>query len=292
MQQHRPLFGIALMVLSSAFLAVKDGLAKTFLDQVSPPQMIWTQYVGSFLVLALFAASRHGLKVLQPEPLGGQVIRGTLSAAAVGTLYWALKYVPLADATAVFMCAPLLVALLAPLVLNEHLDIMRMVAVGFAGVVVILMPGFGDNGIGYYIALLSGLLFGGSLLANRRLATAQAPLLNVTHNALMGGIGLTLLTPLYWQPPAWHNVPKLACIVGLAVVVQGLLITAFNYAPAAVLAPFTYTMLVFAALIGFSWFGTLPSVSTMFGMAMIFGAGLYIAERERAGTGAASPLRR
>jgi drug/metabolite transporter (DMT)-like permease len=126
MQQHRPLFGIALMVLSSVFLAVKDGLAKTFLDQVSPLQMIWTQYVGSFLVLALFAASRHGLKVLQPEPVGGQVIRGTLSAAAVGTLYWALTYVPLADATAVFMCAPLFVALLAPLVLNEHLDIMRM----------------------------------------------------------------------------------------------------------------------------------------------------------------------
>jgi drug/metabolite transporter (DMT)-like permease len=165
MQQHRPLLGVSLMVLSSAFLAVKDGLAKTFLDQVSPLQMIWTQYVGSLLVVTLFAASRLGLRVLQPAPLGGQIIRGTLSAAAVGTLYWALTYIPLADATAVFMCAPLLVALLAPLVLNEQLDIMRMgaVAVGFADVVVILRPGFGDSGIGYYIALLSGLLFGGCL---------------------------------------------------------------------------------------------------------------------------------
>ena len=70
--RSRPLLGIAFKVLSAAFLAAKDGLVKNFLDQVEPLQMIWTQYVGSLVVLALVAGPRHGLKVLCPSPLAGR----------------------------------------------------------------------------------------------------------------------------------------------------------------------------------------------------------------------------
>lgn len=281
--RNRPLAGISLMILSGAFLAAKDGLAKTFLDQVSPLQMIWTQYVGSFVVLALVALPRFGRDVLRPVPLGAQAVRGALSAFAVVTLYWALTYIPLADATAVFMLAPLVVALGAPFVLGEPLDRTRLAAaiVGFLGVVVIMRPGFGGAGVGYYIALLSGVLLGGYLLANRLLARAQAPLLNIAHNALTGGIVLTLLAPLYWQTPSVEALPKLIGIVVLAVAGQGLMITSFMYAPAAVIAPFTYAMLVFAVLIGYLLFGTFPDLATWMGIALIVGAGVFIAERER-----------
>lgn len=281
------------MVLSSAFLAAKDGLAKSFLDQVSPMQMIWTQYAGLFVVLALAAASRHGWKVLQPTPVGGQFIRGCLSAAAVVTLYWALTYIPLADATAVYMLAPLVAALLAPIALGERLNLVRLgaVGVGFAGVVVILKPGFGGSSTGYYIALFAGVLFGCYFLANRRLAGSQAPLLNVLYNGLMGAIALTLLAPLYWKTPAWHTVPKLGGIIALAVAGQGLMITAFHFAPAAVVAPFSYTLLLFAALIGFLAFGTLPDAMTWVGIVLIVGAGLFIVERERKADGKAELAR-
>jgi drug/metabolite transporter (DMT)-like permease len=290
MPHNRPLLGIALTVLSSALLAIKDGFAKSFLDEVAPLQMIWVQYVGSFLVLAAMAAPRHGAKVIQPAPIAAQCLRGALSAGAVGTLLWSLTYIPLADATAVFMCAPLVVALLATPVLGEPHDAKRMAAVvtGLVGVLVILRPGFGDGGVGLYIALLSGLCFGGYLLANRHLSRGQAPLLNVTHNALVGGTLLTVLAPLYWQTPAWHTMPKLALIIALAVAGQGLLITAFSFAPAAVLAPFTYAMLVFATLIGVFAFGTVPTATTWCGMALIVGAGLYIAQRERTATASGS----
>ena len=283
MNSSKPLVGIGLMVLSTAFLASKDGLAKTFLDQVGPVQIIWVQYVGNFIAMALISAPRHGWNVIAPRPLGWQLFRGAASAAGVATLYWALTYIPLADATAMFMLAPVVVTMLSPLLLGERIGLHRWIAVGvgFAGVICILRPGFGGDMRGYYIALLAGFLLGFYLIGNRRLAGLAPPLLNVTHNALMGGILLTLLLPLVWQPIPLTAMPKLAGIVVLAIFGQALMISSFNYAAATVVAPFTYAMLVFAAIIGYVVFGTVPDVPTWIGMMLIVGAGLYIAHRER-----------
>ena len=252
MPDHKPLLGIALMVLSTAILATKDGLAKSFLDQVSPVETIWFQYVGNFVTMALISAPKHGWLVLRPMPLGGQFARGALSAAAVFGLYWSLTYLPLADATAMFMLSPLVVTLLSPLLLGEKVGPRRMiaVAVGFAGVLVILKPGFGGNAVGYLIGLGAGVLMGLYFIANRRLAGSSPPLLNVTHNALMGGLALTAFLPLFWQPPPVAVMPKLAALVALAVVGQALMISSFNFAPAGVIAPYSYGMLLFAVLIG------------------------------------------
>lgn len=280
---HRSLVGIALMVLSTAFLASKDGLAKTFLDQVGPAQMIWVQYVGNFAAMALISAPRHGWDVFRPAPLGWQLFRGGASAAAVSTLYWALTYIPLADATAMFMLAPIVVTMLSPFLLGESIGWRRKVAifVGFLGVLAILRPGFGGDMRGYYIGLLAGVLLGLYFIANRKLAGLAAPLLNVTHNALTGAIVLTLFLPLYWQPIPPAALPKLAAVVALAVIGQALMISSFNYAPAGVVSPFTYAMLVFAAIIGYVAFGTFPDLATWIGIVLIVGAGLFIAHRER-----------
>ena len=70
------------MVLSTAVLATKDGLAKSFLDQVGAVQMIWIQYVGTFATMALISAPRHGWMVLQPSPRGGQFLPGNWSCTS------------------------------------------------------------------------------------------------------------------------------------------------------------------------------------------------------------------
>jgi drug/metabolite transporter (DMT)-like permease len=289
MPVHKPLLGIALMLASAAFLATKDGLAKTFLHQVGPMQMIWFQYAGSFVIMALISVRSHGWMVLKPVPLGGQFLRGIFSAAAVTTLYWALTYLPLADATAMFMLSPVVVAMLSPFILGEHIDIERKLAIaaGFLGVLVIVKPGFGGDVIGYAIGLLSGVLLGLYFIANRKLSGRAPPLLNVTHNSLMGTLALTPFLPLFWSTPPASVTPKVTTLIALAVVGQGLMITAFMYAPAGVIAPYSYAMLVFAAIIGYVVFGNLPDLTTWIGMALIVGAGLYIAHRERR-SGAAS----
>ena len=280
---HRPLIGIALMVLATAFLAAKDGLGKSFLDQVGPVHMIWFQYVGNFAVMALISLPRYGSLVVRPKPFGLQLVRGALSAATVSTLYWSLSYIPLADATAMFMLSPIVVALLSPFLIGEKLDLPRKAAIaaGFCGVLLVLKPGAGGQAFGYYIGLAAGVLMGLFFIANRKLAALSPPLLNVTHNALVGGIVLSLFLPLFWHTPPQAVWGKLGALIGLAVVGQALMISAFMFAPAGVIAPFTYAMLVFAAIIGYFAFGTFPDTLTWAGIALIVGAGLYIAHRER-----------
>ena len=283
MASYHSLIGIVLMVLSSALLATKDGLAKTFLGEISPVHLIWFQYVGNFLIMACVAAPKFGWSVVRPKPLAWQMARGTASAAAVCMLYWALFYIPLADATAVFMLAPVIVAAVSPFGLGERLSTDRMisVAVGFLGVLVILRPGFGGDATGYYIGTGAGMLLALYYIANRRLVKAAPPLLNVTHNALTGAITLTLFLPLFWNAVPIEIAPKIAGVIALAVFGQGCAIFAFHHTPAPVLAPYSYSMLVFAAIIGYVWFGNVPDALTSIGIVLIVGAGLYIANRER-----------
>ncbi|MEM6499446.1 MAG: DMT family transporter, partial [Pseudomonadota bacterium] len=276
------LLGIFLMIASTAVLSAKDGLAKTFVEQVNPVQMIWIQFVGTFVVMSLITIPRHGIRTFTPKPVFGQFIRGALNAVAIVALYWSLIYIPLADATAMFMFAPTIVTLLSPFLLGEKLGIRRATAVGvgFSGVIVILRPDLSGETLGYYIGLLSGILIGLYFIANRKLAGAQPPLLNITHNALLGGLALTPFFQLFWTPVDVENFPKLAAIIALAVVGQALMISAFMFATAVTLAPFSYAFIVFATAIGYFVFGDFPDQITWIGIALIVASGLFIAIRE------------
>jgi drug/metabolite transporter (DMT)-like permease len=283
MTKPSPLIGILLMLLATAVLASKDGLAKTFLDQVGPFQIIWIQFTGTFFIMALICIPKYGWRVFLPKPAVGQFVRGALNAAAIATLYWALTYIPLADGVAMFMFAPAVVTLLSPFLLGEKIGPLRVlaVAVGFCSVLIILKPGFGGNPHGYYIGMASGFLMGLYFIANRRLAGSQPPLLNVTHNALTGALALTPFLQLFWLPIPVSAHTKLSVLVVLAIIGQGLMISSFVFAPAAVLAPYTYAMLVFAALIGYVFLGSVPDNMTWIGIAMIIGSGIFIALREQ-----------
>ena len=293
MTTNKPLLGILFMIASTAVLSAKDGLAKTFVDEVNPVQMIWIQFVGTFIVMSLVTLPRHGIRTFTPKPAFGQFIRGTLNAVAIVALYWSLIYIPLADATAMFMFAPTIVTLLSPFLLGEKLGIRRAIAVGvgFAGVIVILRPDLSGDAIGYYIGLLSGILIGLYFIANRKLAGAQPPLLNITHNALLGGLALTPFFQLFWVPMDPVNLPKLAAIIALAVVGQALMISAFMFATAVTLAPFSYAFIVFATAIGYFVFGDFPDQITWIGIALIVASGLFIAIREIQLAEAAKPVK-
>ncbi|MEM8971358.1 MAG: DMT family transporter, partial [Pseudomonadota bacterium] len=276
MNTNKPLLGIFLMIASTAVLSAKDGLAKTFVEQVNPVQMIWIQFIGTFVIMSLITLPRHGIRTFMPKPVFGQFIRGALNAVAIVALYWSLIYIPLADATAMFMFAPTIVTLLSPFLLGEKLGIRRAIAVGvgFAGVIVILRPDLSGDTLGYYIGLLSGILIGLYFIANRKLAGAQPPILNITHNGLLGGLALTPFLQLFWTPVDPANLPKLAAIIALAVVGQALMISAFMYATAVTLAPFSYAFIVFATAIGYFVFGDFPDQITWIGIALIVASGL------------------
>ena len=288
MIKNSVIIGIGLMVLGSAFLSGKDGLVKSFLHQINPFQIIWMQFAGTFMVMAFIAFPMHGLRVFQPRPLVGQFLRGAMNICAVASLYWALTYIPLADATAMLLFAPAVATILSPVVLGEKIGVLRITAVlvGFCGVLIILRPGFSGDQVGYYIGLMAGVLLGGYFLANRRLAGSQPIILEITHNALMGAVALSPLVPLIWHPVPEVLTWTLVIGLGMAIIGQGAMIASFRWGPAAVISPYSYTMLIFAAFIGYFTFDTIPDVFSWTGISLIVGSGIYIAHRERKTTGA------
>ena len=283
MPKNTTLIGILLMVLSSAALSSKDGLAKTFIDQLDPFQIIWVQFTGTFLIVGLASMPRYGLKVLRPRPLGGQFLRGAMNVSAIACLYWSLKYIPLADATAMLLFAPAMATIVSPFVLGEKIGPLRIgaVAVGFLGVLVILRPGFAGDPFGYYIGMVSGLCLGGYFVANRRLAGSQPVILDVVHNAFTGAMVLTPLALAFWIPVPDSLHMELVFIVILGIAGQGMMIASFKFGPAAVISPYSYSLLIFAALIGYLVFGDVPDALSWTGMGLIVGSGVFIAYRER-----------
>ena len=102
------------MVAGAAALASKDGIVKTLLDQIGPFQILWIQFSGVFLFMAMISLPKHGVKIIFPNSITAQFVRGALNACGVASFFWALKYIPLADATAMMLFAPVVTTIMAP----------------------------------------------------------------------------------------------------------------------------------------------------------------------------------
>lgn len=283
MNKQSQMIGISLMTLAMAFFATKDGFAKVVVGHISPVQLIWLQYIVTFAVLALITARNHGWRSFLPTPFWPQLLRGIFSVAGVGSFYWALVYIPLADASAMILVAPLIVTGLSPFVLGEKIGIRRIVAViiGFIGVLFVLQPGFRGDIQGYVIALCTGILYGLTYTTSRLVGHYHPPLVNAAHSVIFGAVLLAPAMSIFWTNPPASQTFALSGFLFIAIWGQTLMVMAFTYGQASVVAPFQYTVIVFATAIGYYYFGTFPDTLTWFGIVLIIAAGLFIALRER-----------
>jgi len=273
------------MILSMVFLPTKDGFAKILGVYYSPLEVIWAQFWLMYLVLAPFIIWRFGLGMLWPRPFGVQVIRGVSAAVGIGLFYWAVLYIPLANTTAIYFLAPLVVTALSPFVLQEKVGIRRWTAVvvGFLGVFFILRPDIDGFNVGYGISLVGGFSIGIFYLLNRKLAGDSPPVVALAHCVVIGAVLLSFAVPAVWVEPRVTDAMNIVYFVLFAILGQGLLMAAFAYAPAATIAPFQYFGIVSATAFGYIVFGEMPDAWTWVGIAVICGSGIYIAVREGRG---------
>ena len=282
MNSQRPLKGIFLMVISMVFLPTKDGFAKILGAYYSPLEIVWAQFWLMYLVLVPFIIWRYGVRVLWPQPFGLQVARGISATIGIGFFYWAVLYIPLANTTAVYFLAPLIVTALSPFVLQEKVGVRRWSAViiGFLGVSLILRPDVDGFNIGYGISLVGAICIGIFYVLNRKLAGVTPPIVALAHSVIIGAIVLACFVPAVWIAPRASDIPNLIYFVFFAIVGQGLLMAAFAHAAASLIAPFQYFGIVSATLFGYLVFSNLPDAWTWVGIAIVCGSGIYIAIRE------------
>lgn len=276
--RHQSLYGVLLILLSGILLASHDGLSK-YLTQLYPVFLVvWARYLAQVVLMLGMFAPRMGRRVfhtLRPWP---QLLRG-LNLVSVSIMFISgLRYIPLAEATAVIFLTPLMVTVASAL-LGERVSHSQWLAVGVGllGVMIIVRPG----GALFTPAVL--LPFGAAIsftvyqLLTRRLSGTDHPVTSNFLSSLVGFLVMSVLVTFNWRTPSVHDAVLMASLGLMAMSGHLVLTQAFRYASAASLAPFTYGQIVFAGIVGFIAFGHIPDVEAIAGMTVIIASGLCMA---------------
>jgi drug/metabolite transporter (DMT)-like permease len=279
--QNVPL-GIGLMVAAVFVFSVNDVLGKWLAGSFAAPQILLFRNLAALAVLAPFVWRLGARSLIDVDRPWLQFIRASLGAIEVGFFYWAVSYLPLADAMTFYLAGPIYVTVMAALFLGETVGWRRWTAViaGFVGVVIALGPTAASFGWPAVIPLAGSIVFAVFLVTTRFLRGTPDVVMAAWQVAAGFVIGV-VATPFVWRPFA-DLMPVL--LIGLLGVVALVAIVATNrslaLAPASVVVPYQYTIIVWAVIFGYAVFGDVPSVQTLLGAAIIIGAGLYIFVRE------------
>jgi drug/metabolite transporter (DMT)-like permease len=285
-ERTRRLRGIALMILGASLFAAVDGVSKLLAETQSVGQIVWARYALALPVLFLTTPPARWRTLFRTSRPGLQALRGITPLTLSGTMVMAVHYLPLAEATVILFIGPFLVVALSGPLLGEHIRPASWigVGVGFAAVLIVARPGFGTVSQYAFFPFTAAVVYGLYQLITRRLgAVGERPSTTLAWTLAMGGLIATPIAIFTWTPltPAgWLLIVTLGTVFGLA---QSLLIRAFVYAPASLLAPFGYAQVIAAAIFGVAVFGAIPDAWTLAGIALIVAAGAYVARSRAAG---------
>ena len=276
-------WGILATIAACFLLAGMDGLGKWLMQDLAMPQVVWARYFFHTLIVGVVFSSRSGFSFIRPNRPFVQLIRAVCLMGVTLSLYSAIQSVSLADATSIVFFAPVLVTLLAGLFLNERVGAIEWLAVGvgFIGVLFIVRPGFRDPEPALLLACLAAVCLAFYFVLTRALKGHDSEQTTLFHTTLAGAVILTLLQPLWWQPPTIAQWCYLITTGVLGASGHFLLVKAFHMASASVLSPYLNAQLVAAALISLFFFDDILGWPFYFGSSLIVGAGLMVWAHQR-----------
>jgi drug/metabolite transporter (DMT)-like permease len=283
---ERALAGIGLVMLAAACFATLDTATKLSTTAVPILMGLWMRYAFQ-AVATLAMLPRHGLALLRTRHPRHQLLRGMLLLSSSGLAFLSLRYMPLAEFTAIVMIAPLVITLFAATVLKESVSPLRwaLVVGGFAGTLVILRPGGGA--FSWAMLLPIGLVLTNTWfqILTSKLVRTESPLTMHFYTGWVGALIASIALPFAWTAlPSWHWWALLALMGFLGTIGHFILILAYQRAPASTLTPYLYAQIAFAMLGGWVVFSQLPDAISLAGMAMIAvcgATGAWATVRER-----------
>lgn len=282
--RHAPLKGIALMLVAIGLFSLMDTIAKYLSRSYPVSGIVWARYAANLLLLCTLLAARGELRLMRTRRPGIQVLRGALLAASTILYFTSLTVLPMAEAAAIGFVLPLFVAVLAVPMLGERLDAVRVAAIviGLAGAMLVVRPG---TAIFTAYAVLPALMaFSNALyqILTRKIAGIEPAMTSLFYGALVGTVAFSFTLPFAWVTPSgWWHWTLIAVIGTLATAGHFILIRAYDYAPATLLAPLVYTQLIWVMGLGYVVFGDFPDAWALAGMGVIVASGMLIASRQR-----------
>ena len=288
----KPLVAIGLFSLAMMMFSATDGAAKYLSSDIAPQQIIFLRFVIVLILILLFCIYRGQWNILKTTQPTLQILRGLLLAVCSLIFYFALKHLPLELCAAIGFVSPLFVTALSIPFLGERVGLRRWIAVliGLLSVLMILRPG----GVSFQLAMLlplgSSLCWAMALVLTRLMRGSEQALTVLAWSSL---VGVAAVFPLVW--PVWvtPNASQWTILILLGVfngLGQYLVIRAFMLASASLLAPFSYSIIIWSMLIGLIIFNSFPDGITLVGTAILIAAGLYIWHREKVTNTPSTPI--
>jgi len=273
--------GIGMMLLGIMLFAANDALGKWLVGAYTVGQLVLVRSVAGLAIMAP-AIRRTGprpFRRIQRPVL--QAVRVALSTLETALFFWALAALPLAEGMTYYMAGPIYVTALSPVLLRERVGAWRWAAVlaGFGGVLLALRPSPDRLTLPALCALGGSLTYALFLVATRRLAGTPGTVLMTAQlvGALLFGAALVLVQG--WTPPGWGD-GALMLVLGAGSLAGNLCVNrSLRLAPASVVVPFQYTMILWGMLFGWLFFGDVLDRPTIAGAAVIAGAGLVLLRR-------------
>lgn len=281
-EPNRTLTAILLTVLSAAFWASSDTLAKVMGESLPVIEVTWLRFVVHMMfVFVYYRGALAGALSTMSWPL--QIVRGICSALSGVTFIYGLTFVPIAETTAIAFISPFLIMGMAALFLKDKVGLRRWIAalVGLTGVLFIVQPGTDAFQWAAFFPAFAA-LFGSIMIILTRVLSADGPMRTMFFTGVVGVVILTVMTWFVWIAPDVQDL-LLALGMGISAALANLTqITAYGRTRPSILAPFTYIQIVWASMLGMAVFGAWPGYMTYLGSAIIAGSGIYSALRERA----------
>lgn len=278
--------GIALYLAGVFFFALNDALGKWLVTDYTVGQLLLLRSIGAAIVLVPLAWQLK-VDLFDFGQWRLQLLRILCMAGDTYCFYFATRSMPLADVMTFYMAAPLIITALSVPLLGEKVEPFRWGAVvaGFVGVLVALQPSAELFSSSSPIALIGAVMFGLAVTVTRRLRRTHWLPLVIWQFAGAGVIGAATV-PFAWVTPTGFDL-ALLFLVGIVAMVCFICITrALAMAPAALLAPFQYSAMVWATLMGWIVWRDVPTLPIVLGNCIIIGSGLFVFYRDRASVAA------
>lgn len=270
--------GILAMTAGAGLLVLNDAVSKYLMEHYPIGQVMCLRQAAAFVFVLPYVWATAGFRVLSVVNYRGQALRASLFAGGMVFVSLSLHLLPLTFVTTVLFSSPLWVALLSAPVLGERVRAYQWVAIaaGFAGVLLIVRPGGSD--LGWIVALPVVCAFFNGLrdTVTRFVSRTDSSLSMLFWSGVLVLVTSALTAAFGWERPDLHGVAWFLVAGFCNAGAHFLIIEAFRLGNAAVVAPFRYSGLLWAMLIGFLVWGDVPDAAMLTGAAIVVAAGIYM----------------
>ncbi|WP_431858296.1 DMT family transporter [Azospirillum sp.] len=274
--------GILMMLIAVFLFSILNVLVKVTAEDYPLTQV--TFFRNAFALVPVWATvmAQGGFGSIRTARPMGHLWRSCVGLTSMTLMFWSFHLLPLADAVALNFAAPLFLTALSVPLLAEQVGIHRWsaVAVGFVGVLIIVRPSADMLNLGAIVALSAALAQSFAMIAIRQLSTSETANSIVFYFTLTTTLLSALTLPFAWRTPDLWGFALLVATGLVGGTAQLFMTRAYTMAPAAVIAPFNYASIVWAALFGWTLWHEVPDLHVVLGAAVVVASGCYILHRE------------